>query len=350
MVMSDDPFDDPATFDDILNEASAGGAPAQSPGNLQAFLTMVLGLPLAVWGGYTIVRDYLKEEMKPNPRPVRRPLRRPRPPADPSRLDVGTFCEYTKTGEIVEVMAVHREDGAPYYYTIRASDDSERQTVRRNLVVHKEEIAAEEEPNTRDNSIDSGVAPEPAEETKPEEPPPPPIHPEIKYAQSIELTEYREAAEPGPQTAFVIEATPAGLIAMGYDFEEKRWIYWANSTPHFRVLDAVARVYANTHNRHPLYIPPAVADAANEAEEKATTGGRVQEGGGEKIAADSKASLFITPTPVGAAEPPRPEKRHVANLFKRLGMLSELRFIPEGPREAPKKTSYSDFLERVGSR
>jgi len=293
-------------------------------GSTHAFFTVLIGLPLALWGGYTLVRDLLER----NEAPARKPAavrRRPRPkPAEPEPQAASD--EPAGSDEPVEQEEVVQNEEAA---VVRGTESPEEGAER---------LTPEEEP---------------------EEEPEVPVHPEILYAQSIVLSDPLPGAEPGPKNAFVIEATPVGLVAMGYDFEAKRWIYWANLTPHFRVLDAVARVYVNTHCRHELYIPPAVADAANEAAEKQEENGGSggvapeQENGGsggvtpEKIAEDSKASLFINPTPVGAAEVPRPEKKHVANCFKRKGMLSELQFIPEGPREPPKKTSYADFLAKA---
>ena len=265
----------------------------EGSGTLQMFFTLFAVLPLAAWGGYTLIRDLLDEDAQPAPRPVR-PRRR----------------------QVVVVESEPEEEQGSYVQEEAAVDGE----------------AADGEAGVEaagDGDAEAEEAPEP------KEPPPPPIHPEILYAQSVELTDYLEGAECSPQTAFVIEDTPVGLVAMGYDFGEKRWIYWANLTPHFRVLDAVARAYANAHNRHPLYIPPSVADAANGEDEKVE--------GAKEIAADAKASLFVTPTPSDATEPTRPEQRHIANSFKRQGMLNELRFIPEGPRDQPKQVSYSDF-------
>jgi hypothetical protein len=353
--MSDDSFNDPVTLA-AANAQSGGGA-------LQTFFTIMLGLPLAAYGAYTAMTQLLKEDDTPRPR-----RRAPRPrrvavlqpeaeesdvlPPDgdtdelsagpasvtptaqglpPGTIPVGTTCIYgTATDELehVTVTAVHTEQDPPYY-TVRFEDGTERQTIRTKLLAPGDPIADEDE---QEEGGDDELA----------EPVKPPVHPEIAYAQSIELSEHRPLVEPSAQSAFVIEATPAGLIAMGYDFAEKRWIYWANSTPHFRVLDTVARVYANTHNRHSLYIPPSVADAANEAAKD----GEGAEPSAEKIAQDSKASLFITPTPAGAAELPRPEQKHIANSFKRQGMLSELRFLEDGPRDAPKQLSYEEFLAK----
>lgn len=304
-------------------------------GSAHAFFTVIIGLPLALWGGYTLIRDLLES----NEAPARKPAvfrRRPRPkPAEPepqaaSNEPAGLDepMEQEEAVQSEEVAADGGEDiGGSGLGWVRGTESPEEGA---------EQLTPDEEP----------------------EEPEIPVHPEILYAQSIVLSDPLPGAEPGPKNAFVIEATPVGLVAMGYDFKAKRWIYWANLTPHFRVLDAVARVYVNTHNRHDLYVPPAVADAANEAAEKEAVEGSggvtpEQENGGsggvtpEKIAEDSKASLFINPTPVGAAELPRPEKQHVANCFKRKGMLSELQFIPEGPREPPKRTSYADFLTKV---
>lgn len=288
MVMSDDPFDDP------IIEATAHGVAHTTGGSnsFQAFLMTFVGIPLAIWGGY----NYLLSQWEEDEQRKRR-LRNERREVEKKREEEANHTEETLHGEPVENV---EEDFVP-------------------------------------DVDDEGEEAEAEEQRKP------PLHPEIVYARSVELQEKQPLTDQGPKDAFVIENTPTGLIAMGYDFEQNRWIYWANNTPHFRVLDTVARVYANTHNRQELYIPPAVADAANaEAEKQAAE----QEGELEKIAQDSKASLFIEPTPVGAAEKPKPDKMHVANCFKRQGMLSELRFLPEGPREAPKKTSYADFLSK----
>lgn len=331
MVMTDDPFSDPLAFDDLLNELDRttmtdSGSTENSQATLQNFMTVFLGLPLAVWGGYTLIRDAMKAKETVAARPVsirrrrrRVPEAKAKPADDPEEADA--------------------DEPVP-------SDGNTDSTTQPEQTVQEDESSGVFEAEVEAGpSVDAELEPSAENEEGELEEPVISVHPEIAYAQSIVLEPYREGVDPGPQTAFVIEATPVGLVAMGYDFEEKRWIYWANLTPHFRVLDAVARVYVNIHNRHPLYIPPAVADAANEAVDKAEAeGGGGQEG--EQLAQDSKASLFITPTPVGAAEMPRPEKRHVANSFKRQGMLSELRFIPEGPREAPKKTSYADFLSK----
>ena len=288
-------------------------------GSTQAFFTVLIGLPLALWGGYTLIRDLIESQEMPARKAA--PLRRrprPKPAAEPE-------------------LAVSDEPVG--------SDEQEE----RGDVVNEDKVEGD---GVEGDGVEGGEASEI------------PIHPEILYAQSIVLSDPQPEADKGPKNAFVIEATPVGLVAMGYDFEAKRWIYWANLTPHFRVLDAVARVYANTHNRHELYIPPAVADAANEAGEKQEeeknggseegmgSEGRAPEEGAqrltpEKIAEDNKASLFINPTPVDAGEIPRPETKHVANCFKRKGMLSELTFIPEGPREPPKKTSYAEFLAKA---
>ena len=343
MVMSDDPFSDPIALAAAADNAQSGG------GALQTFFTIMLGLPLAVYGAYTAMTQLLQEEDTPRPRrraprprrvvepgpetegsdvstgPVT-PAAQGQPPAGP--IPVGTTCIYGTAADELEhvtVTAVHTELDPPYY-TVRFEDGTERQTIRTKLLAPGDPI--EDEDEQEEGGETGAAATEPAK---------PPVHPEIAYAQSVELSEHRPLVEPSAQSAFVIEATPAGLIAMGYDFAEKRWIYWANSTPHFRVLDTVARVYANTHNRHPLYIPPSVADAANGAGEKEGEGA---EPSAEKIAQDSKASLFITPTPAGAAELPRPEQKHIANSFKRQGMLSELRFLEDGPRDAPKQLSY----------
>ena len=264
-----------------------------------AFFTVLIGLPLAVWGGYTLIRDLIENQEAPF---RRRP--RPKPP----------------TASDEPLVSDEQEDKIVY-------EDLTTDTDKAN----GEGVQADGE------SEDSEI----------------PIHPEILYAQSIVLSDPMPGADQGPKNAFVIEATPVGLVAMGYDFEANRWIYWANQTPHFRVLDAVARIYVNTHNRHDLYIPPAIADAANEAVENQEGKENVGSGEGakrvtpDKIAEDNKASLFITPTPVGAGEIPRPKAQHVANCFKRKGMLSELTFIPEGPREGPKRTSYADFLAKT---
>ena len=278
--MSDDPFDDP------IIEATAHGVAHTTGGSntFQAFLMTFVGVPLAIWTGYNYLAEQVdqKRQAKPRGRPQATPK-------EDDNLAPPVFIEADAEG--VE------DDGCE----VEEREDAEEELVD-----------------------------EPAE---------PPLHPEIAYARSVELKEKQPLADQGPQDAFVIEHTPAGLIALGYDYGEKRWIYWANNTPHFRVLDTVARVYANTHNRQELYIPPAVADAANAEAEKGDEEL-------EKLAQDSKASLFIEPTPVGAAEKPKPDKMHVANCFKRQGMLSELRFIPDGPRQEPKKTSYADFLAK----
>lgn len=362
MVMSDDPFFDPATLADT--EEFENGITAR------AFFTVVLGLPLAVWGGYSLLREYLGEEPNTTPRAMPRSTRKARSRADPEALELGTVCVYSETGESITVTKVHRSNNMPYYYTVQLASGAELHATRDQITLldpasdETESVVQEGESGGEVGEVGEVVDGESGVEGGDEggdgdgQPanvrPPTPIHPEIKYASSVELTEYRKGAEPGPQSAFVIEATPAGLIAMGYEFGEKRWIYWANQTPHFRVLDTVARVYSNTHNRHPLYIPPAVADAANEADEKAAASVDGASSGaepdGEQIAADAKASLFITPTPVGAAELPRPEKKHIANCFKRMGMLSELRFIEDGPRDAPKRTSYADFMNKTRDR
>jgi len=279
-------------------------------GSTQAFFTVLIGLPLALGGGYSLIRDMIESQETPVRKvaPFRRRLR-----AKPAEHEPSVASD------------------AP-----AVSDD----------LIEQEEVPVDEMANGGDGVNEGCEGVKCDEDEEPEEIP---VHPEILYAQSIELNEPLPDADQGPKNAFVIEATPVGLVAMGYDFENKRWIYWANLTPHFRVLDAVARVYANTHNRHELYIPPAVADAANKAAEKEAA--KKQEGEGavpEKIAEDNKASLFINPTPVGSGEIPRPETQHVANCFKRKGMLSELTFIPEGPREPAKKTSYADFLAKAG--
>ena len=305
MVMTDDPFSDPIAFDDLLNEARGttmtdDRSGSLDGGTLQTFMAVFLGLPLAVWGGYTLIKDAMETSLE---QPRATPLRRRR--RKPQEIEAVPIDEPEDGDADEPVPSDGNTDSAP----VAVQTDDTEGTVFEEGVQEEAEVVAEI-----------------------------PVHPEISYAQSIELTEYREGAAPSAQTAFVIEATPVGLVAMGYDFEEKRWIYWANLTPHFRVLDAVARMYANVHNRHPLYVPPSVVDAENEAAEA--------EQEGEQVAQDSKASLFITPTPVGASDVPRPEKRHVANSFKRQGMLSELKFIPEGPREGPKRTSYSDFLAK----
>jgi hypothetical protein len=316
----------------------------------QTFCTILLGLPLAAYGAYTIMTQFLKED---DTLRRRRPLRvnRESPAAadgsdalpfdtdeqsgSPSTISpavleqsldtilVGTTCVYGNVDDVLEnvtVIAIHAEE-IPVYYTVRFANGTERQTTRDMLLAPGDPIVQEEEEVEK-------VAP---------------VHPEIAYAQSIKLTEHRPLADSSPQSAFVIESTPAGLIAMGYDFTEKRWIYWANSTPHFRVLDTVARVYSNTHNRHPLYIPPSVADAANEVTDKEDDSA---ENTAKKIAEDKKASLFITPTPTGSADIPRPEQKHIANSFKRKGMLSELRFLDDGPRNPPKHLSYEEFLAK----
>ena len=296
--MSDDPFDDP------IIEATAHGVAHTTGGSntFQAFLMTFVGIPLAIWSGY----NYLLSQWEEDEQQKRR-VRNERREAEKKSEGEANHTGETLHGEPLETV----ED-------VFVPD------------------VADEDANVEEN----GDAEEESEEARE-----PSLHPEIVYARSVELQEKQPLADQGPRDAFVIESTPAGLIAMGYDFEQNRWIYWANNTPHFRVLDTVARVYANTHNRQELYIPPAVADAANaEAEKQATEQG--DEAELEKIAQDSKASLFIEPTPVGAAEKPKPDKMHVANCFKRQGMLSELRFIPEGPREAPKKTSYADFLSK----
>lgn len=282
-------------------------------GSTQAFFTVLIGLPLALWGGYSLIRDLIESQETPARKTApfrRRPQPKPTEPKPPIALDKPVLSDEPVEQEeenIDEVMG-----------TAAAGDGVDGEGVEDG-----------------GHGVDE------------EAPPEIPIHPEILYAQSIELSDPLPDADQGPKNAFVIEATPVGLVAMGYDFENKRWIYWANLTPHFRVLDAVARVYANTHNRHDLYIPPAVADAANKATEKEAA--KKQEGEGavpEKIAEDNKASLFINPTPVGSGEISRPDTQHVANCFKRKGMLSELTFIPEGPREPPKRTSYADFLAK----
>jgi hypothetical protein len=285
MVMSDDPFDDP------IIEATAHGVAHTTGGSntFQAFLMTFVGIPLAIWGGYTYLTEQWDQDNRTRPTQYK-----------------ATEREEDKADENVELL-----HGEP----VETVEDTSPVCVE------------------ADDEDDGGMVEEE------EEPAEPPLHPEIAYARSVELKEKQPLADQGPQDAFVIEHTPAGLIAMGYDYAQKRWIYWANNTPHFRVLDTVARVYANTHNRQELYIPPAVADAANAEAEK--EGAEL-----EKIAQDSKASLFIEPTPVDAAEKPKPDKMHVANCFKRQGMLSELRFIPQGPREEPKKTSYADFLAK----
>lgn len=300
MVMSDDPFDDP------IIEATAHGVAHTTGGSnsFQAFLMTFVGIPLAIWGGY----NYLLSQWEEDEQRKRR-LRNERREVEKKREEEANDTEETLHGEPVETV----ED------VFVPDDEDKGANVNENCDGDEDE-----------------------EEEKPREPP---LHPEIAYAQSVKLQDKQSLADQGSKDAFVIENTPAGLIAMGYDFAEKRWIYWANNTPHFRVLDTVARVYANTHNRQELYIPPAVADAANaEAEKQAAD----QEGEGnlEKIADDGKASLFIEPTPEGAAKKPTPDNMYVANCFKRQGMLSELRFIPEGPREEPKKTSYADFLSK----
>lgn len=288
-------------------------------GSTHAFFTVLIGLPLALWGSYTLIRDLIESQETPSRKAApfrRRPRTKPAESEPPVASD-----EPAGSDEPVE-----QEEG-----------------VQNEEVAADAAVAAANKERGGVEAEDDGV-----EEPEGEGVDDIPIHPEILYAQSIVLSDPLPGADQGPKNAFVIEATPVGLVAMGYDFEAKRWIYWANLTPHFRVLDAVARVYVNTHNRHDLYIPPAVADAANEAAEKEAA--EKQEGeevSSEKIAENNKASLFINPTPVGAGEIPRPETQHVANCFKRKGMLSELTFIPEGPREAPKKTSYADFLARV---
>ena len=283
MVMSDDPFDD------TIIEATAHGVAHATGGSntFQAFLMTFVGVPLAIWGGYNYLAAQL--DQKRQAKPLGRQQATPR---EDDNLAPPVF---------VEADAEDAEDAEEDRGEVEGSEDAEEELV--------------------------------------DAPAKPPLHPEIAYARSVELKEKQPLADQGPQDAFVIEHTPAGLIALGYDYSEKRWIYWANNTPHFRVLDTVARVYANTHNRQELYIPPAVADAANAEAEKGDEEL-------EELAQDSKASLFIEPTPVGAAEKPKPDKMHVANCFKRQGMLSELRFLPEGPREEPKKTSYADFLAK----
>ena len=280
MVMSDDPFDDPA-----IHAAAHGVAQTSGDSSISSFLFFFVGMPMMLWTGFTFWSEIKKEEQRRE--------------QDLKATSQASTAHATTT------------------------DNAAATPLAEEVQENKEETEEKEER------------------------PPTPLHPEIQYAQSVTIEPHKPLAEVGPKDAFVIENTPAGLIAMGYDFAQKRWIYWANNTPHFRVLDTLARVYANTHNRQDLYIPPAVADAANAQAEKKAEGAEEQEGESlEKIAEDKKASLFIEPTPVGAAAKPKPDKMHIANCFKRQGMLSELRFIPEGPREEAKKTSYADFLKQ----
>jgi len=73
------------------------------------------------------------------------------------------------------------------------------------------------------------------------------------YDESYALDTEASETDENYKKEQVVEKTPAGVVRMKYDEDEKCFVYWSDTTIPTRYLDTVARKYVLAFNRKELY-------------------------------------------------------------------------------------------------
>ena len=75
----------------------------------------------------------------------------------------------------------------------------------------------------------------------------------IQYEETYPLEGAAEETDENYKKEQVVEKTPAGVVRMKYDPEEKHFLYWADTTIPTRYLDTVARKYVLVFQKKEWY-------------------------------------------------------------------------------------------------